>query len=202
MNSLSNIEIVNFDQIENNEENYMGLEHEIEMNYTNNFIIDKYESDYSEIQNDVISYDLSCNMTICSDILINKSAPEKNNNKYRNNPNLSNVYDSCNNSNIGDATNFSENKSLIQNDSFCKDINSISDKKPTKFKINSDNESYFSNKSNNSASIKSFPCTFEKCDKIYKSKENLTLHYKNIHLKEKPYSCKFCNSIFSHRNGN
>jgi hypothetical protein len=49
---------------------------------------------------------------------------------------------------------------------------------------------------------KSFNCPFKDCIKVYKSKENLTLHYKNIHLKEKPYSCKYCSAVFSHRNGN
>jgi hypothetical protein len=44
-----------------------------------------------------------------------------------------------------------------------------------------------------------FSCS--ECIKVYKSKENLTLHYKNIHLKLKPYSCKYCTSVFSHRNG-
>ena len=48
---------------------------------------------------------------------------------------------------------------------------------------------------------KNFPCSFIGCKKFYKSKENLTLHFKNIHLKEKPYSCKYCKSVFSHRNG-
>lgn len=39
------------------------------------------------------------------------------------------------------------------------------------------------------------------CGKVYRSKENMLLHYKNIHLKEKPYVCQYCNSGFSHRNG-
>ena len=39
------------------------------------------------------------------------------------------------------------------------------------------------------------------CGKIYRSKENLILHYKNIHLGKKPYKCEFCNCSFSHRNG-
>jgi hypothetical protein len=48
---------------------------------------------------------------------------------------------------------------------------------------------------------RTFYCPFTSCTKVYKSKENLTLHYKNIHLKQKPYSCKFCEAVFSHRNG-
>ncbi len=39
------------------------------------------------------------------------------------------------------------------------------------------------------------------CGKIYKAKENLILHYKNIHLGKKPYKCEFCDCCFSHRNG-
>lgn len=48
---------------------------------------------------------------------------------------------------------------------------------------------------------KNFKCTYKGCIKSYKSKENLTLHIKNIHLREKPYSCRYCSSVFSHRNG-
>ena len=48
---------------------------------------------------------------------------------------------------------------------------------------------------------KKFICEFENCKKVYKSKENLKLHNKNIHLKEKPYSCTHCSKKFSHRNG-
>ena len=44
-----------------------------------------------------------------------------------------------------------------------------------------------------------FSC--QHCKKIYKSKENLTLHIRNIHFKEKPYNCKYCSAVFSHRNG-
>ncbi len=50
-----------------------------------------------------------------------------------------------------------------------------------------------------SKNLKNFKC--EDCEKVYKSKENLTLHIKNIHLKIKPYSCKYCIAEFSHRNG-
>lgn len=40
------------------------------------------------------------------------------------------------------------------------------------------------------------------CEKSYKSKENLSLHFKNKHLGLKPYPCDFCGAKFSHRNGN
>ncbi len=48
---------------------------------------------------------------------------------------------------------------------------------------------------------KNFSCDYANCKKIYKTKENLQLHYKNIHLKEKPYSCCYCDKNFSHRTG-
>lgn len=46
-----------------------------------------------------------------------------------------------------------------------------------------------------------FVCNVTGCEKVYRSKENLNLHIKNIHEKIKPYKCKFCESTFSHRNG-
>lgn len=48
------------------------------------------------------------------------------------------------------------------------------------------------------SSLKLFICL---CGKLYKSRENQMLHYKNIHLHVKPYKCSFCDSKFSHRNG-
>jgi hypothetical protein len=46
-----------------------------------------------------------------------------------------------------------------------------------------------------------FKCFFENCGKVYKSKENLNLHIRNIHYNQKPYKCRFCGAVFSHRNG-
>jgi hypothetical protein len=48
---------------------------------------------------------------------------------------------------------------------------------------------------------KKFKCNWIDCPKEYRSKENLTLHLKNVHLKIKPYKCRFCLLKFSHRNG-
>lgn len=50
--------------------------------------------------------------------------------------------------------------------------------------------------------FKLFKCEYSDCQKAYKSKENLNLHIKNKHLHQKPYQCKYCESKFSHRNGN
>lgn len=77
---------------------------------------------------------------------------------------------------------------------------------------NNKNPNSISNISNSSSCIdkykkdpnnkkKNFPCFYPSCKKIYKTKENLQLHYQNIHLKEKPYSCCYCDKTFSHRTG-
>ena len=39
------------------------------------------------------------------------------------------------------------------------------------------------------------------CGSIYKSKENMILHYKNIHQNIKPYHCSYCEGTFAHRTG-
>ena len=48
---------------------------------------------------------------------------------------------------------------------------------------------------------KKFKCTYPNCTKVYRSKENLKLHYQNIHNRIKPYQCSYCPLKFSHRNG-
>ena len=48
---------------------------------------------------------------------------------------------------------------------------------------------------------KLFKCTYNGCEKVYRSKENLKLHIQNIHKKLKPYQCSYCPLKFSHRNG-
>jgi len=44
-------------------------------------------------------------------------------------------------------------------------------------------------------------CHFFPCMKNFKSRENLDLHISNAHLMIKPYDCRYCNRVFSHRNG-
>ena len=39
------------------------------------------------------------------------------------------------------------------------------------------------------------------CLKIYKSKENVLIHYKNIHSCKKAYKCEYCNNSYCYRNG-
>lgn len=54
---------------------------------------------------------------------------------------------------------------------------------------------------NSNESEKMLNCTYEDCPKSYRTKENLMLHIKNVHLQIKPYECSYCSSKFSHRNG-
>ena len=50
----------------------------------------------------------------------------------------------------------------------------------------------------NNKEMKLYKCI---CGKVFHSKENQMLHFKNIHLNQKPYKCSYCDSKFSHRNG-
>jgi hypothetical protein len=50
-------------------------------------------------------------------------------------------------------------------------------------------------------SVRLFKCMHEDFLKSYKSNENLTLPTRNIHLKERPYHCKYCDLTFTHRYG-
>lgn len=194
MNSISNIEIINFEEF-NQHERLMDLEKDLNINYMNNFLIEKYDSEYSKV-NEMNSYDSSSIMSICSELNSNFSNA------------ITSMNESCNNSNFGELSAYTEN---IRSPNFLNDSFSTLEKvtnnsfsflrKTNKFKLNVESNTNMSNISYNSTASKYFPCTFEGCEKVYKSKENLTLHYKNIHLKQKPYSCKFCNSQFSHRNG-
>ena len=62
----------------------------------------------------------------------------------------------------------------------------------------SNKENSFSKLKFNNKQIKLFKCI---CGKVFHTKENQILHFKNIHLHQKPYKCSYCDSKFSHRNG-
>ena len=66
MNPISNLEIINFDELNYNQQS-IDLEQEIGLNYIDNFIMDKYNSEYSESQSDLNNYDSPCNVSFCSD---------------------------------------------------------------------------------------------------------------------------------------
>ena len=50
--------------------------------------------------------------------------------------------------------------------------------------------------------IREHKCIENGCNKVYRNKENLKLHFLNIHIGLKPYECNYCTRRFSHRNGN
>lgn len=231
MSNFSNIEIVNFDEMENNQEYSIDLEHEIGLNYLNNHIIERNESDYLESNSDSCLYQEST----------------KNFSIYSQNNSNKNLDTSCNSSNFGDSRNLSDNfndmniikklnlddsplqleesnqfnKTFINesfNENFYNEKNFKKNKiLNTKIKIKSFNNVFeedsiqhlnnpflgfdFSLYIETNPNQKVFECKQVNCSKTYKSKENLILHIKNIHLKQKPYSCKYCPSLFSHRNG-
>ena len=73
----------------------------------------------------------------------------------------------------------------------------ISQEKPTQYQVNT--TSPFKPRRKRKKTLHMFICN--ECYKVYNSKENMLLHYKNIHLKQKPYECSYCSAGFSHRNG-
>lgn len=146
MNDDSNIEIINFD-ILNNDDIFCNYDNEQDFNITN--LIDKYNWNYLD--------------------------------------SLSQQRESETPSTLNDSFSshcYSENTFMNTSLNFSED---------------SDRSCYSDNCYPQVLKKKTFAC--KDCNKVYKSKENLTLHYKNIHLKLKPYSCKYCTAVFSHRNG-
>lgn len=219
MNTLSNIEFINFDYFgDQNEEEYLynlSTERDCELNFLKMLHVEKFDC---EILDKEDSFSDNKSLSLYSD-----------NGKCH----------SCNTSLLGDPTYFTDNSKCINlNDSFSNSekfhSNSFSHMpSDSRTKLNRrcslynesfefDEEKEFNDDSfnlNKSKEIdlnkitkiiennlnneqKKFTCKIENCKKSYKSKENLILHYKNIHLKEKPYSCQYCPATFSHRNGN
>jgi hypothetical protein len=190
MNSFSNIEIVNFDEFNPIDES-IDLEREIGINYMNDFINDKYESEYLDCQSDLNGNESASNISSSSEInnsnFFNKKYNSNDSLIFGNRSICSENFNYCNLNNS-----FHNIETIINNSfSYLRDVP----------KINFQNELNNSSTGNNSIASKCFPCDYKGCKKIYKSKENLNLHYKNIHLKVKPYTCSYCDSSFTHRNG-
>ena len=140
----------------------------------------------------------------------NKQNDLYNNIPFINLENSSNIY----NLNINNIKNNNEKKKEI---SYNNNINNIS---VNKMNITNNNLYNYINNNQEIISSKNFPiiegkqyiiikhnskkifcCKYPNCNCIYRSKENLVLHFRNKHLMEKPYHCKYCNACFSHRNG-
>lgn len=94
-----------------------------------------------------------------------------------------------------------QNLEKIYNNSFSYLVNNNKD---TSFISNSPNTTFSCKNDCKEESLNSqlyFHCNFPNCKKLYKTKENLQLHHKNIHLNQKPYNCVYCDKKFSHRTG-
>jgi hypothetical protein len=167
MDDNSNIEIINFESVNDDQDmDSMNIPHEEEnKNYLNLYFNDKSGLEYAEHNYSMDMYNSSL-----TNIMGNDSFSS-----YCSNDSLS-CFSEIVNINI---------PSVLVNETSDKSLNGSFDNCNGKSKLK-----------------KTFMCPDPECGKVYKSKENLTLHYRNIHLKEKPYSCKFCSAVFSHRNGN
>lgn len=180
-----NVEIINFESITNNDENDMILDNDdIAMEYLTNFLIEKFDHEENHPQENITINDNQSLMSFYSASTAIKSSD---------NLSTSRCYESIISEKEKIPTPY-EFKPEVKNEKpfQCDYVNC---KKNFKYKWILDRH-LISHKT-----IKLFICNHMGCEKSYKSKENLTLHIKNIHLKEKPYSCSYCSSLFSHRNG-
>jgi hypothetical protein len=186
MNNQASIEFINFDSV-SEEENHCQLATDLVGLEINNFLLNRFESEY----------DLQCGNYINTI----KTQPSY----VQDTQALKSIYSSDtsqieqNTKQMDDSE--EKSKETYEKENSPRDAKNFSCEydnchKIFKFKWILDRH-YLSHKP-----TKQFKCTYEDCYKSYKSKENLTLHIKNIHLKEKPYSCRYCSSVFSHRNGN
>lgn len=198
MNACSNIEFINYEANDNDNQT-MSNDNDLNMEYLNNFMLDKFNSNINQNFN-CFSYGLEG--------LNNSFGNFENGNNFHF-PSLSlnsgfnsdNV--SCFSENLS-ANCYSDSRTFVD---FNLNLNDLQTDTFEKFeKLIKEEESPISGKTDTSPnaslfSSRLFKCTEANCGKVYKSKENLTLHFKNIHLKEKPYGCKYCSALFSHRNG-
>jgi hypothetical protein len=186
--NFTNIEFINFESLTHENENSLDNNNDIEMGYLNNFLLERFESEYD---------------SQCDSQNLNDSQSQY---SYFSEVPVSKINESFSSFHTSDgATCYSEGNKSTRNTSPIELPSEVPEKqfrcsyenckKSFKFKWILDRH-YLSHKS-----AKLYKCIFKGCIKSYKSKENLTLHNKNIHLKEKPYSCRFCPSVFSHRNG-
>jgi hypothetical protein len=188
MNGFSNnIEFINFDpNAENENMSKDDNMNDFHINKYNNPFLEKLESDFESGGESVCS---DGNVSQCS--YYSEQPLQRQNESFTSFPNM-------------DQSFFSDNLCLTKNLSFNNEklLNiSFDIIQPTKLQKTILNKKIHSPKHSTGGCGNVYKCTHEGCDKAYKSKENLTLHVKNIHLKEKPYSCGFCKAVFSHRNG-
>lgn len=190
MNSFSNIEFINFESLPNNDHENVLESKDIEMEYLNDFLLEKFETEYENQTNDsIIMNDNNSQVSFYSDVKGNKINP---NDSFASLPTYEiSLFGECNRS--SSPSSIGEVRCEVLEKNFTCNYENCN--KTFKFRWILDRH-YLSHKA-----AKLYKCTFKGCTKSYKSKENLTLHFKNIHLKEKPYNCKFCPSVFSHRNG-
>jgi hypothetical protein len=186
MNGFLNIEIINFEGL-NYDEDIQDLRQE----ELNNFLFNKLESD----QESLIETENGIQENISSSSYFSDHSLVRSNSCTS----LPVMEKSCLSSDnilhqqdIISMSHFSSFSPNICNNSSSELMNSLT--KSKSFHKKHKSETMFH-------SEKQFECEYENCIKIYKSKENLSLHIKNIHMNIKPYSCRYCNALFSHRNG-
>jgi hypothetical protein len=185
--SNANIQIINFDCISKEEDDNCHTNNDIGMIHLNEFLLKGYDCEMeSQCHEDSLVNDAS-DFSFFSDIPVSKTNDSFS--SFNSNEQITYFSDLGN----SPQKETESNSMFIPTNSFVCSFDNC--KKNFKYKWILDRHMIAHNK------IRNYKCSYRGCTKTYKSKENLTLHVKNIHLKEKPYSCKFCSSVFSHRNG-
>jgi hypothetical protein len=176
------VELISFDSDDNN--GPLIENNDIDLDYLNNFLLQKIDNGEDRIDS-IFMFENTSQVTFYCD-----SDNLKLNDSFSTNPaSVDKISPSKSHSSFCNSENVPESSGKLFNCEYegCD--------KTFQYKWILDRH-YLSHKAS-----KVFSCTHKDCLKAYKSKENLTLHIKNIHLNLKPYSCKFCPSVFSHRNG-